>query len=423
MRHLPIRLPVRGVLPWRRWALFAAVSGLVAATVAGPAAAQTPPPDVPAGGPSVRIASAALRQLADDLQLRLRFSRPVPAADIDAAQGRFVCLVLDPAVPARRQICVTRTAGRLHATMSSINPDGTARGPLLVLRRARITVTGDVLALRAARASLRVKAGRVVAWQARLTWTDSACAGATGPQGCTQDVPQTGARELLVRAPRRRVPARRSGHLRVLATGDSMIQIIDGVLKQRLEQRRATTVRSDARISTGVSKPFLLNWVRKAREQAQSVHPDVTVMFIGANDGYPLKTGSGANVPCCAAPWVAEYARRVESMMRSYLRGGRSRVYWLTLPTPRGEAFARVYRAVNAAIRRAGTRVGAGVRVIDLVPVFTPGGRFRQHVPFRGRTVNARQPDGVHLSTAGASIAATLLIDQLRTDHALPRLR
>ena len=109
--------------------------------------------------------------------------------------------------------------------------------------------------------------------------------------------------------------------------------------------------------------------------------------------------------------------------MRSYLRGGRSMVYWLTLPTPRSEGFGRVYRAVNAAIRRAGKRVGEGVRVIDLVPVFTPGGRFRQNVTFRGRTVSARQPDGVHLSTAGASIAATLVIDRLRADRALPRLR
>ena len=42
---------------------------------------------------------------------------------------------------------------------------------------------------------------------------------------------------------------------------------------------------------------------------------------------------------------------------------------------------------------------------------------------FRGKTVDARQGDGVHLSTAGASIAATLLIDRLRADHALPRLK
>ena len=166
-----------------------------------------------------------------------------------------------------------------------------------------------------------------------------------------------------------------------------MIQIIDSFLKARLERRRATRVRSDARISTGLSKPFMLDWVTKAREQARSVHPDVTVMFIGANDGFPMKTRSGASMPCCGAAWTAEYARRVASMMRSYLRGGRSYVYWMTLPTPRRDDFARIYRSVNRAIRRRRARVGRGARVIDLVKVFTPGGRFRQYVRFRGKTV------------------------------------
>ena len=109
--------------------------------------------------------------------------------------------------------------------------------------------------------------------------------------------------------------------------------------------------------------------------------------------------------------------------MRSYLRGGRSFVYWMTLPTPRRGDFARVYRSVNRAIKRAARRVGRGAQVIDLVKTFTPGGRFRQHIRFRGRTINARQADGVHLSVAGASVAATLLVDRLRADHALPRLR
>ena len=36
------------------------------------------------------------------------------------------------------------------------------------------------------------------------------------------------------------------------------------------------------------------------------MRPDVTVVFLGANDGFPF----GAGAPCCGAPWVAEYARR-----------------------------------------------------------------------------------------------------------------
>ena len=199
-----------------------------------------------------------------------------------------------------------------------------------------------------------------------------------------------------------------------------MIQIVDDDLAQRLDSLHDTTVRSDARIGSGISKPHQLDWVRKARGQAGAFKPDVTVMFIGANDGFPLRAAHGATAQCCGSGWVAAYEQRVEEMMRSYLRGGRSYVYWLTLPAPQPARFARVFPSVNLAIKRAAARVGSGARVIDLGPVFTPGGRFRQTITVNGKTIDARQPDGVHLSYAGASIAAAIIINRLRTDHALP---
>jgi hypothetical protein len=102
-------------------------------------------------------------------------------------------------------------------------------------------------------------------------------------------------------------------------------------------------------------------------------------------------------------------------MMASYRRRGAARVYWLTLPAPRKANFAKVFRAVNAALRlaRPGLR-GAG-RIIDTGRVFTPGGRFRSTIG--GRVV--RQPDGVHLTTRGASIAAGLVIRAMRRDGVL----
>jgi lysophospholipase L1-like esterase len=410
-----------------RLTLVAMLSCAIVLCATGTVAAQAPqpavaPPAAPAL-PSLLILDAALHQRGEDLQLRMHFSRPLRPAQLVASRGRFVCLVLGPGTPSARGACVSRRAGHLRVTLTPLDAGGLAAGRGVVLGRARVIVAGGYLELRAPARSLRVALGRRVSWQALVSWRDGdPCELDPSPAACTQLLPATGARELLTRATRRPAFAR-DGHLRMLATGDSMIQIVDGFLKQRLQRRRATSVRSDARISTGISKPAMLDWVRKAREQARSLHPDVTAIFIGANDGFPMKTPGGASVACCGAGWVAEYARRVEAMMRSYLRGGRSLVYWMTLPTPRRGDFARVYRAVNTAIRRAGGRVGAGARVIDLVAVFTPGGRFRQYVTFRGRTVNARQADGVHLSVAGASIAATLLIDRLRADHALPRVR
>jgi uncharacterized protein len=206
-----------------------------------------------------------------------------------------------------------------------------------------------------------------------------------------------------------------SGRYTVLATGDSMIQVIDGFLEKRLGTG-GIRVKSDARISTGISKPFMLDWVRHARRQARRVHPDLTVVFIGANDGFPI---GAAN--CCGPAWIDAYAKRARRMMTSYARGGRGRVYWLLLPAPRRGSFRRVFAAVNAALVRADKGL-PGVRLIHLEKVFTPDGRFRSVIRYRGRRVHARQHDGVHLSRAGASIAANIVIQTLRAEGAWVRL-
>jgi hypothetical protein len=206
-----------------------------------------------------------------------------------------------------------------------------------------------------------------------------------------------------------------NGHLSLLATGDSMIQIIDGFLAQRLQSDRVG-VHSDARISTGISKPFMLNWPFHAREQASHLHPDVTVVLIGANDGFPLRTSSGRRVNCCGNAWISAYAKRASGMMASYARRGAGSVYWATLPAPRSASFRRVYRAVNQALRDAARRHPGEVHLVRLASRFTPGFRFRQSILWHGRPVSVRQPDGVHLNVTGASIAATLIIQAMRRD-------
>ena len=206
---------------------------------------------------------------------------------------------------------------------------------------------------------------------------------------------------------------RRGGGLRILATGDSMIQILDSFLQQRL-QRGRVRVRRESHISTGVSRPSLLNWNNKARSQARGVRPDASVVFLGANDGFPI-----GRAQCCGRAWVRGYARRVRDMMRSYSRGGAGTVYWLTLPVPRRGNFKPIYAAVNAAIRRAARRYPDTVRIVDTEAVFTPGRRYTSTIRFGGRRVHVRQGDGVHLNTAGASIAASLVIRAMRRDGVL----
>lgn len=270
------------------------------------------------------------------------------------------------------------------------------------------------------------RAGHVARFVVRDTWRAGGFRGrlcfrsTSGPAGCRAVRPGThgeavarrfwrrGAWRLVLRT--RQGPERarllhvhRIPHLRVLAAGDSMVQIVDDFLRARVRPAGAG-VRFDDHISTGLSKPFLLDWPRHAAAVARSYRPDVTVMFIGANDGFPF-----GRAGCCGPAWVRAYAAKARGMMRSYERRGAGRVYWLTLPTPRGGAFRRIFGAVDRAVRRAARGLG-DVRIVDTGRVISPGGVFRPSV---------RQRDGVHLNVRGAAIVAGLVVSALRRDGLL----
>jgi hypothetical protein len=105
--------------------------------------------------------------------------------------------------------------------------------------------------------------------------------------------------------------------------------------------------------------------------------------------------------------------------MRAYAHGGRAAVVWLNLPYPRDPDHAAAVIAVNAALRSAAAGLRR-VRVLDLAAVFTPGGVYRQSLLRGGREIRVRKDDGVHLTVAGARIAARAVTAQLVRFGVLP---
>ena len=191
----------------------------------------------------------------------------------------------------------------------------------------------------------------------------------------------------------------------VLVTGDSLAQPLDAELARRLADDEIRTVR-EVHVGTGVSKTDLLDWGKLAVTQVGKAEPDAVVVFIGANEGFPMPAAGGRKVQCCGPDWAAAYATRVRQMMRTYRQDGAARVYWLTLPFPRDRSRQEIARSVNAAIEVAAAPFRAHVRPLDMVPVFTPEGRYRDAVQTDGRKRVVRDPDGIHLNGAGASLAA-----------------
>ena len=208
------------------------------------------------------------------------------------------------------------------------------------------------------------------------------------------------------------------GRLRLLAAGDSEMQILDGLLAADLGGH-GVAVTSDARISTGLTKPFMFNWLSHAARQAASLRPDVSVVFIGANDGFAVSAPGGGQVNCCGPGWSAGYANLVAEMMRSYLRGQAGRVYWFVLPAPRPANFVPVFNAINAGIRAAAARFPGRVALIDADAVFTPGNVFRNYMFYAGHGFTVHESDGVHLSAASDAVAAGIVTRRLLADHVI----
>jgi hypothetical protein len=195
---------------------------------------------------------------------------------------------------------------------------------------------------------------------------------------------------------------------RVLTTGDSMMQGIDSFLADELGD--SATVRSDVRVGAAISrKPG--EWEGIAASQVASVRPRITVISIGAAEGFAMTTPAGATVVCCDESWVVEYSRRVRAMMTTYVGGGGGRVFWLTVPLPRLAARLPASRAVNDAIVRAGAGQ-PGVTVLRMDLLFSPNG-YQDAIRYRGRRVRVREVDAIHLNVPGTAIAAQVVADAI----------
>jgi len=211
-------------------------------------------------------------------------------------------------------------------------------------------------------------------------------------------------------------PAASDGATTLLVTGDSLSMPLDTELARRYAGGDVAVER-DPHVGTGISKSDLVDWTELSAKQARKYEPDAVVVFIGANEGFPLPTRGSRQAQCCGDDWQAAFAARVDRMMETYLRNGDAHVYWLTVPTPRDPARQEIADAVNAAVRAAADRAGNRVTVIDLNETFAPDGDYTDAIDVDGRERIVREQDGIHLNAAGAAVAADLVQNAVDNDR------
>jgi hypothetical protein len=201
----------------------------------------------------------------------------------------------------------------------------------------------------------------------------------------------------------------------ILVTGDSMSLILDAEIARRFAGTDVRTVR-DPHVGTGLSITGVVDWGKLSVSQITKNTPDAIVVFIGANEGFPLKY-AGKSAKCCGPEWASAYATRARTLMNTFRQAGEARVYWLLLPAPRDPDRQKISRVVNLADTVAAAPYRAQVRVLDMSAIFTPDFTYRDAMPVGGQDKLVRQADGIHLNQAGNAIAADAVMKALRADY------
>jgi hypothetical protein len=204
--------------------------------------------------------------------------------------------------------------------------------------------------------------------------------------------------------------------LRILVTGDSLSDF-DGQQLSRLvaAEHLPAKVRVQARNGTGLTQPSVFDWSDEAAQDAAAFDPDVVIMVLGANDGWPLH---GADVGSNA--WNAEYTRRVEAVSRDFIAGDpQRRVYWAGPPVPRSAPWIHIFARINDAVRAAVPNV-PGLRYVDVAGPTSDQGRYTDYLTDpAGHRILARQHDGIHFSFPGSVFPARIILTALRGEYTL----
>jgi hypothetical protein len=212
-----------------------------------------------------------------------------------------------------------------------------------------------------------------------------------------------------------RVPTK-ADPLKLLVAGDSMTEFLGPDLINQGSVDGKLKGDTETKYGTGLVRPDFFDWSIYAQQLMAQQNPDAVVVMLGGNDGQGITLANGQVLPDGTEAWAKEYRRRVEVVMRIFADNGKRRVYWIPMPIPRSPKLAVDYHLMDLAVADAAAVV-PGVTDINLVDRLSNHGQYSDYLPgLNGQTILARTQDGIHLSTDGANLAATLVLRVLNKD-------
>lgn len=202
--------------------------------------------------------------------------------------------------------------------------------------------------------------------------------------------------------------------LRLFIAGDSMGVAFGASLARLASATGLIDPQTDARPSTGLTRPDFFDWPARLHEIAENDRPDVFVIMYGANDSQGLRTPDGTIFQPLTEGWRADYRRRVAGTMDLLAAPGRLQL-WVGQPVMESGGFSERMAEVNLIFREEAEKRPGAVIYFDTWQIFVDGdGRYSAYLPDAdGAVQGVRQGDGIHFSRAGADRLAAAVLKRL----------
>jgi hypothetical protein len=204
--------------------------------------------------------------------------------------------------------------------------------------------------------------------------------------------------------------------LKLLIAGDSMTEFMGPALINQASTAGKVTGNTVTKYGTGLVRPDFFDWSIFAKQLIAQQNPEAVVVMIGGNDGQGFTLADHTVLVDGTDAWAKEYRRRVEVVMRIFADNGKRKVYWVPMPVPRNAKLAVDYHLMDLAVADAAAVV-PGVTDVNIVNRLSNNGQYSDYLPgANGQTILARARDGIHLSSDGAALAASLILTAMNKD-------
>lgn len=206
-----------------------------------------------------------------------------------------------------------------------------------------------------------------------------------------------------------------SSSLNVVVFGDSLGGGIWGGLYHELKAGKRFRVTKISHPATGLVRDDYFDWRQAVAEVTAEQTIDIAVVLIGTNDRQPI-VEDGQRFSFRSTEWKVRYEARIDAFARALTDAG-ARVYWVGLPVMRSARFDADMQYFNGLYEKRALANGIVYVPTREKTVGEDGAYSAYGKDGDDRMRLLRKDDGVHFTSEGYGVLASLVATEIETDR------